>query len=311
MAFEPYKKPQGAQGRGIVESSTAYLRGLRQALDSGEIGVSEFLKLGQPAADDAAKNIYALASSGKDGANYATPYLSALQESGFTYDHKNGAVSGARAQLPQEYQQALREELVPTNLDPAAREKIINSIPDDIDFFSDQGKIERERIRQQVESEKALTVRKGERQTKLDELAGLLSSRRDTLQERAIPQITEMSNAAGQIDTTAYGQAIAKNLTNLEQDSQFALSQQALSDRDVNMAEALDILTRSQQFQTAGLERTFSLDDQQRSQDFATRLAELSRPTQPSKSSTEKWMNGASALMAGANTAANVKTAWK
>lgn len=302
MAFEQYKSSNAGDDQEIVDT-TAYLKKLKSALDAGEVTVSEFLKYGQPVANSAAKKINALASSNSAGANVARPYYSSLLESGFVYDMKDGQLAGARPQLGQQYQQALREELVPTNLDPEARNRIISSIPDDIDFFSDQGKIERERIRQQVESEKALTARKGERQTKLDELAGLLSSRRDTLQDRAIPQITEKSNAAGQLDTTAYGQAIAKNLTQLEEDSQYALSAQSLSDRDVNMAEALDILNRSQQFQTAALERTFSREDQSRSQDFAMRLAELSKPTQPSKSSAEKWLNGASVAINGAQAA--------
>lgn len=308
MAFEQFNlnealsRRTGSYGESVANEAAGYLRRLRGALDSGELSVTEFVKLGKPVAETALKEVGRIAGGGKGAANAVNPVVGVLAEAGFTHAGNKNNNPGApivQPSLPEQYQQKLREEIVPTNLDPEARAKIINSIPNDVDLFSDEGRIEQERIRQLIESEKALAGRKTERQTKLDELAGLLSSRRDTLQERAIPQITEQSNAAGQLDTTAYGQAIANNLTKLEEDSQFALSSQALSDRDVNMAEALDILGRSQQFQTAGLERTFSREDQSRSQDFAMRLAELSKPTQPSKTSGEKWLNGI-------NTTANV-----
>ncbi len=302
-----YRPASGGGPVDQLKANAAALQEMRAALDAGQLSVADFVAQGQDIAKESYRIIGTTAGQGSNAANQVNPFIGTLAQAGFK--QTGGSVNDPAVQvaLPTKYQGQLRDALLPGNLDPEVRKRIIESVPDNIDIQSDQGRIEQERIRQLVEAEMAGKKRADERQAKLGDLEGILGNRRDVLFERNKDRIKSEAQAAGILNTSSFGDALASNLSQLEQDAQYALSTQALSDRDVNINEATSILDRSQAMQTSGLERTFGREDQDRSLELAMKIAELSKPQPKGKTGTEKAYDGATLLANGISAARGIK----
>lgn len=294
MAINPFQfsgGSGGSYGEGRAFEAAEYLKQLRAALDAGQIGVSEFLKLGQPAAQMGYEAIASSAGRGSQGANIVKPLNDQLAQLGFARDYNTGKIN---VNLPGQYQQKIREELLPSNLSPEEREAMMNEIPTDIGFDLDRFNIEREGIRQSLQQKKAAGEQKTLRQTRLNELAGFLAEQEGVKFQREIPEIAEQANLQGVYRSTGFGNALAKRRGELAQDTNAALASQGIADRDMDVNAISDILNTKREFQSAGLDRQFSLDDATRNFNRTLQMADLTTPKPQGKSTGEKWASGIS-----------------
>lgn len=282
-----------------------YLKSLRQALDAGEIDVNTFLQLGQPVATEAYKLSHQLGGQGSGSAKAAQGIMGVLAESGFK-EKGSGESYKILPDLPSQYQEQVRESLLPPGLTPEQKQAYLKEIPQDIQFGSDQYNLEKEGIRQRIQQEETLGKQKSARESMLSELTSLLNKNAETQFDRAIPQIAEAANTAGIYRSTGFGEALAKQRKQLEEDTATTLGKTRLELQNADINTLADITSNAQGFQTAGLQRQFSLDDFEKQAAYARELAEASKPQEKGKTKTEKAMQGVQLGLAGANTAAQV-----
>jgi len=273
--FDPSKLPtSGSYGESGAYHAADYLRRLREALDAGEITVSEFAKQGQKAAEHGIKVIQNVAGRGSSAANAVNPALGLIQQTGWQLE-QNGKI---RPVLPDEYQAKLREELLPKNITDEEREQFTKLIPEDVDLFSDQGQIEREGLRQAIQLSTLGKTQKDSRSQNLKELASFLSNEENRKFGLAQPDIAEEANARGYYTGTGYSDALARERAKLAGDTSALLAAQSLSDREADIQSLAAVLGKRQDYQQAGLDRRFGLDDELRGYNRARDLAELTRP---------------------------------
>lgn len=251
------------------------VKDLRKQLDKGDITVADFLEQGQKLADEGLASIRGWARGGAEGANTANPYLEKFKEVGFGYDESEKTFT---PHLPAKFQDALREEMLPENLSPEERERYKKLIPNDIGFDTDRFKIEREGIRQQYQQEQGLTQQKTIQQKRLDDLRTALMDQTSRQFQRDVNPIAGESQNAGLLETSGFGDALARRHKELDERSQDIITAQSLSDRDLEVGSISQALAQRQGFQTAGLDRTFSTTDRANQFNQAMMLANLSKP---------------------------------
>lgn len=285
----------------------------RKALEAGEISVDEYIKHVQPNMIEGLKYSTQIGGTSGGGAQ-ANAFVQALQDaSGFSQDLSQPGVYKIKpgGEFSSKYQQQIRESLLPQSLSAEERAAYLNEIPEDIEYGSDQYKIEKEGLRQKLQSQKTAAEQKTQRSTQLNELANLLSTRADTNFARSIPQIAEQANTGGIFRSTGYGNALAEQQKQLQEDVASQVSQQGLMNQALDTQSLSDILAASQGFQTSGVQRTFSLEDFNNQTAAALKLAQASQPQQQGKTSGQKALGTAAGIAGVAQPVATVATAGK
>ena len=297
--FSPLEPATGlkSQPRFLPEYLDA-LKDLRRRLDAREITVDEFVKTGQPLAQKAYEMGFDISGRGSDAANSVKGYGDTIAGIGFSNSPTDKKAINLTPDLPAGFEEDVRRSLLPPGLSPEQQNAYLKDIPLDIKYGSDQYNIEKEGLRQKLQSEGVAAKQKSERMSQLTDLAGILSSRADTNFQRSIPTIAENANTAGIYRSTGYGNALANQQGQLQQDVTSQLAQQGLQDRALDTGAIGDILAAQQGYQSSGLQRQFSLEDFAKNAQYARSLAEASRPQTPGKTSGEKWAQG---INAGAN----------
>lgn len=274
-----------------------YARGLidlKKALDTGKISVSQYLKVAKPLANRGQLAAHQTASSGSEGASAytASGISNAMQQAGFTPGVELGKM---QVDLGQKYETQLREELIPANVTGEAREKLLKDIPLDIGFDTDRFAIEREGIRQRLQTEEEAAQAKTARGSALDELAGLLNKQADEAFDVNRAGIMEDLNSRGLLRSSAVGKSFADERARQKNVSENIIAAQSISDRDADINALVQAGAAQRGFQSAGLQREFGLEDLTRSQNLAMMIAEMSKPQAKGKTSGEKWAQGATA----------------
>lgn len=285
-SVQPFKPGanSGTYGEGMAYQAADYLKKLRAELDAGNVSVTDFIKFGKQAAEVGYNTVSQIAGKGSKAANAVNPAIGLLQQAGFK--QTGGTVGNVTVapSLPEEYQQRIREELLPKNIPEEQRKQIIEGIPDDIDLLSDEGRIYREGIIQSLEQQKVAGEQKNLRGNNLRDLASFLAKEEDRKFNLARPDIAEDANAAGLYNGTGYSEALARERSKLAGDTSALLVAQGLSDREADIQSLASVLGTRQGFQTAGLQRNFGLQDENRSFARARELAELTKPKMGSSS---------------------------
>jgi hypothetical protein len=168
--------------------------------------------------------------------------------------------------------------------DPANPGKFItipvvgDPLRDTVSKVPDQQTIEQEGLRQQEQQRQALAAQDALRTSKLTDLSKFLGSEEDRKFNLDAPGIYEDLNTRGLLRSSELGNALAREKSKLAGDSMATLTQQGISDRDASIQGISDILGKTQQFQSSGLERRFTLDDFQREADQARALGSQYAP---------------------------------
>ena len=282
----------GAFGEGILHAYPQALERLKGALDKGEISVSKYLEIGRTIASRADEVYSGLARSGSsqaNAANAANPFPG-LQKYGFKIDagKPQGDAKRFNVDLGQSYERKLREELLPGNLSSEEREELLSTIPEDIGFDTERFAIEREGVRQKMQGKKTLEEQKGIQKTRLDELASLLGKQEEQSFNTNIPEIAGTAQAQGFLETSGFGNALARERSRLAQNTQNVLGLQSLADRDFEVSRVGEIAKGLNDYQTSGLQRYFGTEDRDHSEALARELARLSQPQQPKMSAWDK-----------------------
>ncbi len=295
----PTDAPVAAQmGPGFAELER--LKQLRAALEAGQIEVSQFLKEGRELSESIFKTQLQLGAGGSKSAQQGDALRNAFMaaDTGFRQEATGDPKTGIKTALPQEYQTRLREELIPKNVSPEERERLLKEIPDDIGFDTDRFAIEREGIRQSQQTKATAAEQALRRKQGLEDLTKLLSERDTRLFKNAIPEIAEEANAKGILKSSGYGENLARERARLEAGSSEAIAAQALSDRDLDVNSLASILSKQQGFQSDALSREFSTSDYSKQTRDALALAKENQPQSSGKSGGEKVAEGASTAAA-------------
>jgi hypothetical protein len=271
------------------------LKLLRAELDAGRLPVSEFLKEGRELSERIFNVQLTLGGQGKKAAQLGDQLrdMFAQANTGFRQEATGDAKTAIKTALPEQYQRRLREEMIPANITGEERERLLAEIPDDIGFDTERFKIEREGIRQAQQTKKTAAEQATRRQQGLTDLAKLLSERDSRMFKDAIPEIAEEAQAKGILNTSGYGEKLARERARLEAGSSEQIAQQALSDRDLDTNSLASILSAQQGFQKDALSREFSVDDYTKQTRDALALAKSQQPESKGKTGGEKVAQGA------------------
>lgn len=158
---------------------------------------------------------------------------------------------------------------------PVVDDPLRNSVPKTVD----QSIIEQEAARQAEQSRQAYEAEKSIRGQRLTDLSDLLTKQENQKFSLEQPGIYEDLNSRGLLRSSGLGEALAKEKSKLAGESANTLLQQGLTDRDADIQGIQDILARTQQFQSSGLERKFTLEDFQREADLSKSLGAGYAPT--------------------------------
>lgn len=313
-AFSPFDADNfprtGSYGESVAFGSTDYLKKLRAALDAGQISVADFLKLGQPAAETAFKEIGAVAGRGSKAADLANPLIGQLQQYGFIQS-SDGSI---RPKLPTQYQQEAYKGALPSGITPEEQQQFLSQLPPGIDPFSDQGKLEIEKLREQAQASQAQKKQQELRNTAIGGLQDVIgqqsqirnqgiSALQQSLDQEANrqfsldqPGIFEDLNARGLLHSSALGDALARqkslyagDVANRIGQAQLANTQQGAADLDKLSAARLastdqdvsaiqQALLNSNQLQQGGITRQFGLSDFATQANLARQIAAASMP---------------------------------
>ncbi len=132
--------------------------------------------------------------------------------------------------------------------------------------------------RQAGQSRSTLEEQKGIQKSRLSDLATLLAQQEHTKFNQAIPEIAETAQGQGFLETSGFGNALARERTKLASDTAYRLGEQGLADRDFEVNAVGDINKNTQNVETAGIERRYGLEDLTRSEQLARELARLGQP---------------------------------
>lgn len=151
-------------------------------------------------------------------------------------------------------------------------------IPEDVRVSSDRGRIEAEALRQQEQQRQAFEAARALRDERLRDLAGLLSAEEERKFEATTPLIAESAQSAGLLRSSALGEALARERSNLAAQSAFELARVGLEDRDLEVQGIQDILANRQLLQSQALERAFSIEDFEREAQIARDIGAAAAP---------------------------------
>ena len=286
---------------GQPEEKLELLKQLRGQLDAGELGVTDFLKLGTPLARAVSQDTAILGGQGSANASRGSNILRQLEQFGGFRQRAPGQVDVV-ANLPQEFRTRVLEESLPTNIDPELRQQLLAQFPDNLDPFSDQGQIELEGLRQKYQVIQDANKSKDTRSQRLKDLATFLAEQETKKFEDEIPSIAEQANLKGVFRSTGFGEMLTDTRTDLAERSQDILTAQGLSDRDADISALESAGLTQRDFQSQGLSRRFSLDDYTKQTNDALRLAREAQPQPKGKSGSEKAYDIAKLGVQGAST---------
>lgn len=279
MATEQARRDRADQltREGTPNQKLDFLKDMRTVLDRGEIDVADFIDISKPFAEQFNSELFALAGSGSAGADAARDLVRRLEsETGFVQNASDPR--GLDINLPEEFQQRLREELLPENISAEERERLLETIPTDIGFDTDRFKLEREGIRQRLQEEKSAETAATGRSESLEELTSLLAEQGDQAFDVNRAGILEDLNARGLFRSSAVGTEFARERGRQADISRNIVSAQSISDRDANINALIQAGATQRDFQTSGLSREFSLDDFGRQTQAGFRLGEATSP---------------------------------
>lgn len=106
------------------------------------------------------------------------------------------------------------------------------------------------------------------RQQRLSDLGSLLNQRQSDLFSRATPQLAEQAQTAGLLQSSGFGEALAREYKGLTADTQYQLGQQGLSDRDAFLLAQQQALGQRQALQGFGLDQQVGNEQQLAQQGF-------------------------------------------
>lgn len=144
-----------------------------------------------------------------------------------------------------------------------------------------------------------LAKQKAIQQQRLQELAAFLGSEEDRKFNQSIPEIAESAQAQGFLETSGFGNALARERAKLAGDTSARLAEVGISDRDFEVGAIGGTNTQTKDFLTGGLERKFSLEDLDRSEALSRELAKLGVVNPKEPSSTDKFLNNAGPILGG------------
>lgn len=314
--FSPFDlgsiKRSGAYGESVAFRATDYLTNLRKALDAGQLSVADFLKLGQPAAETAFKEIQSVGGKGSKAADLVNPLLDSLQGAGFI----KGDDGVIRPKLPDQYNKQQINDLLPKNVSDADKQDLISQLPPGVDPNSDAGKIELENLREKSQQKVALNQQQDLRNKAITGLEGIIGQQRDirnsgipalrkSLEDEANrqfsldqPGLLEDLNARGLLRSSALGESLARqkgiyagDIASRLGQAEYSNTQQSADDLNKLAAARLtatdsDVqaiqqgLINSNQLQQSGLSRQFGLQDFQTQANMARAIAAMSQPQQ-------------------------------
>ncbi len=285
------------------ETKVVYLQRLREALDAGQIAVSDYVKIAQPLAQRVNDDLFTLGGQGRGGSQRANAVRQTFESTtGFIQNPQDR--TKVQVNLPQQFEQKVREELLPSNLTPEQRQRYLDEIPNDIGFDTGRFELEREGIRQQIQQEEAAKQQKTSRTQNLQDLAKLLAEGQDASFKRSIPILAEQANTKGIYRSTGFGDSLAREYSDLTQQTDQALALKGLEYNDLDTAAIMDALNTKRSFQSSGLDREFSLEDYTRQLNDTLRVAKESAPQPQGKSGTDKAIAIGSGVMGGLQTGA-------
>ena len=259
-----------------ISGKIDFLRDLRGSLEAGEINFDQFRDVGQSLAQRINDDLFAIGNRGGGAARDQASLLARFQsETGFGQSEGNVRQVSINPQtLPQNVQGDARNQLLPDNISEEERNFLIGGIPDDISIGSDRFDIEREGVRQKLQAFRQHQQNVETRSGRLDELSSLLAGEQERQFGLNSPFIQEDLQQQGLLRSSALGESFGREQARLSGAREFGIAQQSLSDRDADIQERNAILSGAQGFQSAGLQRGFSLDDFRREAALARSLGQ-------------------------------------
>jgi hypothetical protein len=168
-----------------------------------------------------------------------------------------------------------------------------------------QANVERKQITdlagtEEANSRKILGEQGDLQKQRLNDLATLLAQQNNQQFNRDIPGIAETAQGQGFLETSGFGNALSRDYTNLQQDTNNKILSQGLADRDLQIQGLGGIGTNNNNLATSGLQRQFSVTDQARADDLARELGALGVPA-PAKgpSGLDKALTYAGPILSG------------
>ncbi len=153
-------------------------------------------------------------------------------------------------------------------------------------------------------SQKTLDAQSALQKTRLSDLASLLAQQNNQQFNRDIPGIANTAQGQGFLETSGFGNALSRDYTNLQQDTNNKLLAQGLSDRDLQIKGLGDITSNSNALQTAGLQRQFSVTDQAQANELALKLGQMGVPSPVrGPSTTDTLLQSAGPILSGVGAA--------
>ncbi len=150
-------------------------------------------------------------------------------------------------------------------------------------------------------SQTALDAQTASRSKNLNDLASLLAKSNDTQFNLDIPGIANTAQNQGMLETSGFGQALANRRSQLTADSDLLLGKTAIANADTAANGIGDIATNANAIDTAGLQRTFSTEDQSSAAALAKVLAQYGVPAPaPQPSTLDKVLQYSGPLLSGA-----------
>lgn len=168
-----------------------------------------------------------------------------------------------------------------------------------------QANAERNQIRelaktQEGMSRKTLDEQKAVQKARLNDLAALLAEQNNRTFNRNIPGIANTAQSQGFLETSGFGNALARNYTDLAQDTTDKLMLQGLTDRDLEISTLGNIGNNTNALGNSALQRQFSVTDNARAEELARELGRLGVPA-PAKgpSTTDKLITSSGPILSG------------
>lgn len=307
-----------------ADLNLSILGAMKKQIQAGNLTVADYAKKVQPYAENITNTLKKWSKTDVSYAQKARAYGDELSKfadigsranGGYDYTFKDSKVPFTRTEYAQ-----LNPTVLPTKNDVAtgiiSRDSMPferfqgvdqqgaptgalegqSGIPTDINLGSDRGAIELEAQRQAGQLQTAADEQKRIRAEGRAQLAAKLTDYQNEQFNRAIPQLAEQANTRGILRSTGFGEQLAQKYSDLTKDTEMELARYDLGDNEKYASAIGDIANVRAGLQTGGLQREFSLQDAQRSEDLAKYLAQISQPSSSSgKTSGEKWAQGVTA----------------
>lgn len=149
-------------------------------------------------------------------------------------------------------------------------------------------------------SQSALDQQTALQKSRLSDLATALANQTDTQFNLDIPKIANTAQNQGMLETSGFGEALANDKAQLVANNNATLTNQALADRDLAITGVGNIANNTNALATGGLQRTFSIEDQDKANALAKELAAYGIPAPAAQPSTfEKGLQYAGPILSG------------